>query len=482
MYDLEGSDSGREWVEVLNTSSAPVDLLGWKFFEANTNHSLTLIKGATTLPAGGFAIISDDSNKFLADQPSFSGVLFSSSFSLNNTGESLALKNGDLVIDTVAYSSLWGGAGDGKSIQKSGSVWVANISTPGSINTSEGTSWVEKNEATSTSNFSQTSQILQTNSQNGTTEFTYTGGIKTRPTESQAFARVTSDISVFAGIETKFKGEMFGGDGKLLEQAIYDWNFGDGVQAKGISVSHIFDYPGDYVVFLKTYSGGSSAFVRLNLEVVSATIEITPVNVNSADVKISNKSSNELNLSDWQISSNNQFFRIPQNTIIIPRGYVIFSLKTTGFSTPNAILKLYSPNNSVAVVAYQTNTDTNTSTSTTMNVNTNTDTSTQNQKKNKREIKNEIDSANPQKQNSGDLKNEDYASSTTVVSTYQEEQNNQEENSDNISLANFSSSNNLSHLENKWVFILLGFFIFSSLCYYFFFKKKNKSGIEIIEK
>jgi len=52
MYDLEGSDSGREWVEIHNTSSAEIDLADWKLYENNTNHGITGIGDNTTLIRG----------------------------------------------------------------------------------------------------------------------------------------------------------------------------------------------------------------------------------------------------------------------------------------------------------------------------------------------------------------------------------------------------------------------------------------------
>ncbi len=39
MYDVSGSDTDREWVEVYNNSSSAVDFTSWKLFEANTNHA-----------------------------------------------------------------------------------------------------------------------------------------------------------------------------------------------------------------------------------------------------------------------------------------------------------------------------------------------------------------------------------------------------------------------------------------------------------
>jgi len=53
MYDLEGSDSGREWVEIVNLSSQTLDISLWKFFENGTNHGLALFQGEINLESSG---------------------------------------------------------------------------------------------------------------------------------------------------------------------------------------------------------------------------------------------------------------------------------------------------------------------------------------------------------------------------------------------------------------------------------------------
>ena len=138
MYDLpasSGADAGREWVEIYNSGSGAIDLTGWKFFENDVNHSLSNISGGVNLPAGGYAIIADNSTSFLVDWPLFSGILFDSSFSLNNTGETLVLKDStQTVVDEVTYQSATGADGDGNSLARSGSTWTALAPTPGAIN------------------------------------------------------------------------------------------------------------------------------------------------------------------------------------------------------------------------------------------------------------------------------------------------------------------------------------------------------------
>jgi hypothetical protein len=138
MYDLKtGSDTGREWIEIFNNGSVPVDLSSFIFFEADTNHKLKLVQGDTKVNAQGYALIVSDYAKFKTDWANlfgFSGTIFDSTFSLNNSGENLAIKDGDLIVDQHTYSSSAGGAGDGKSLQKINGVWVSAMPTPGAEN------------------------------------------------------------------------------------------------------------------------------------------------------------------------------------------------------------------------------------------------------------------------------------------------------------------------------------------------------------
>ena len=39
MYDVPGSDAGREWIEIHNTGNT-TDLTDWRFFESGSNHKL----------------------------------------------------------------------------------------------------------------------------------------------------------------------------------------------------------------------------------------------------------------------------------------------------------------------------------------------------------------------------------------------------------------------------------------------------------
>lgn len=131
MYDLEGADGGFEWIEVTNTGGAAVDIGKWRLFEGNTNHKLTLAMGQTTvLQPGVSAIIADKPENFSSHWPDVS-LIFDSAFSLSNTGESLALKNGTDIVDQISYTSEFGAKGDGGSLHRKDSGFVAALPNPG---------------------------------------------------------------------------------------------------------------------------------------------------------------------------------------------------------------------------------------------------------------------------------------------------------------------------------------------------------------
>jgi len=140
MYDLEGSDSDREWVELKNVSTQSVDLSNWKFEESGTQHKLTSYQGSIILDSQQYAVIVDKVEKFLTDFPNFSGTIYDSSFSLSNSGETLTLrdsKDGE-IISELTYSPDLGASGDGNSLQRNeGNNFIPAIPTPGKVNQSQ---------------------------------------------------------------------------------------------------------------------------------------------------------------------------------------------------------------------------------------------------------------------------------------------------------------------------------------------------------
>lgn len=125
MYDLDGSDSGGEWIEVYNSGSEPVDVLTgagnstWRFFDG-ANHILNLVNGTSTIATNEYFIIASDANQFLANHQGFTATVFDTVMSLVNSSNTIALSfdGGNSQTISANYDSAWGASGDGNTLEK----------------------------------------------------------------------------------------------------------------------------------------------------------------------------------------------------------------------------------------------------------------------------------------------------------------------------------------------------------------------------
>ncbi len=327
MYDLPGSDSGREWVEIVNDGSTAVDITGWKLFENNTNHGIatTSSPGTFSISAGGYAIIADNTEKFLIDWPSFSGVLFDSAFSLSNTGESVSIRNAELIdVDVVAYSAEMGGAGDGNSLERSGNTFVAHVPNPG---------------AGSTASESESGTAASVPESTGAAS----SGGGTPLSEPRLVANAGVDRAVTVGAAALYEGRVVGELGKPIDNARFIWNFGNGDIREGKSVLYAHLYPGEYVVMLTASSGEISATDRLTVSAFPAAVRVSAVT--SEYVEVLNGGERDIDLSFWILRSGDAQFILPKNTVVLARRSVRFANSVTGLPTlqPGSV-SLHYPN------------------------------------------------------------------------------------------------------------------------------------------
>ncbi len=337
MYDLEGSDSKREWVEIYNSGAEQVDLTGWKLYENETNHKLTE-QGSTILPVGRYAIIADDVSSFLSEHPDFSGVLFDSAFSLKNSGETLILRNENLEdIDIVVYDTEIGADGDGNSLQKVSGLWLAGSPTPGKANIDSGQNSQEDNKD---------DENNQDNNHQEENQNSFSGGALSFPVEPQIFAFAGSDRNVVVGADTLFSGKALGLEKEPLTNARYMWNFGDGETKEGKSVFYNYKYPGTYSVILSVSSGEYSAVDKMKVIAEPANVIVSDIEYGqNGFIEIFNRSNKELDISFWQIKAGVNKFIIPEYTRIFANTKVKFSTQITKLVlSDNDIVRLHYPN------------------------------------------------------------------------------------------------------------------------------------------
>jgi len=349
MYDLGSSsgnetDSGREWIEVLNSGTEQVDLTVWKLYEGTTNkksnHGINKFQGDAILEAGVFAVVADNALEFLKDWPTYTGQLFDSVFSLNNTGEPLVLRDENSNdIDSVTYSSEWGAGGDGESLQLIDGVWGAGSPTPGVQNKNNAPPSTETTEAQSNSGDADSAEqpILGVNY----------GSI---PLENINAIIRDRESTATIGAAALFESYTLGLKDEPLDNARYLWSFGDGSIEVGQNVLHTYRYPGEYVVSLTASSGSYSSSDKISIIAVPGGIAIRSVgNENDFYVELVNNSQFEVNLFGWIIQSGASNFTIPNNTFILPQGTITFPRDITGllYSRWDSVVLLY-PNGELA--------------------------------------------------------------------------------------------------------------------------------------
>lgn len=347
MYDPEGSDTGREWIEVYNTGASDVDLATYKLFEGNINHKLTLFNNAgfpnlissSILKTGDFAILVDNSEKFLIDFPGFTGLLFDSAFSLNNTGEPLAIiDSSGNVENNFEYSGDFGAANNGNSLQKNNSgFWIEAIPTVGAIN---------KQEAETATNNDANS--ISSTSTNSNTDSTHSSQVEITKYIEKSGLEIGAGRNRFASLHTpiEFKAEY-----NTTLKPKFMWSWGDGSFDFGYKTNHVYENGGVYNVVLNAMSKGYQATSRIKTTISAISVDILYITYGKlVDIVLKNNSNTEVNLGGFVVEMvfkeiPTKEFVIPKDTIIDAKSQITIPAKYTGFeantSTENVYLKYF---------------------------------------------------------------------------------------------------------------------------------------------
>lgn len=310
MYDQEGSDAGREWVEIYNDGEA-LDLADWHFYENEVHHSL-IFEGSTIIASQQRIIIVQDVERMQNDFGSSVDVV-KSSYSLNNQGEKLAISNPEKeIISEITYSSEWGAVGDGQSLQWNGNSWISAAPTPGKQNASISQDIVSATSSTS----KKTSAEIDT-SKKPIIEDYYQGSIAIK---NNAVAK--SPVTIEAFVDHVKNGKST----KRIGGGVYFVNFGDGSYVESqerISVEHIYDAPGTYRIIFEFYPSrlhkeheDPTVLVMENITIYGHDLQVIDYNERSL-ISIKNNSAIDINISGWDITNGIHEFTFPKHSSIL---------------------------------------------------------------------------------------------------------------------------------------------------------------------
>lgn len=342
MYDVSGTDTNREWIEVYNNGPDPVDISQWYLFSDSTKHALNPVASAT-VPPMSYVVIAQNVDKFRIDQPSFSGLIYDSSWTgFSNEGDSLSLKDPDLnVVSPVTYTSSMGADGDGNSLQKVNGTFIPLVPTPGTKNTNN----------TNTPTDEPNTQEEQP------AKAPVTGSSKSKETVAETQKFITTKIIARNKVATRvgfpIDSITIGYKKEKLDSGKFVWSFGDGMSSqvsRSLPFEYSYKYAGEYVLTLNYYesilSSKPSATDSVTISVVDPELFISQVGNNTDPfVEIKNQSEDKMSLSGWVLNSNTKSFKLPEGMAILPNKSVRLSPQITFFdATDIQHLSLYAPN------------------------------------------------------------------------------------------------------------------------------------------
>lgn len=357
MYDLPGADDNREWIEIYNPTSFPADLTGWKFNDGS-NHILNPPpknggQGSLILPPKGYAVLADNASSFLTEHPEFSGTVIDTVMSLKNTTATIKIiDNEGKEIDSLTYDKNWGGAGNGKTLEKINptgnnefSNWKESLmdgGTPGNKNSVCLTGSEQQFPKDESSTSQQQPQKLP--------DATPSPSLNQPPV-----AEAGSDIIALVGREITFDGSKSSDPDN--NQLTYFWNFGDGATSNKMKEVHIFQYPGIYTVSLTVSDGLNSTTDTLKASIFVKSLVISEFipNPQGRDeenewIELYNDSDQTVEISGWQLKSESKSFTFPDQSFISPKQFLVLPVLVTRITLGNkdGILELYYPNGVIA--------------------------------------------------------------------------------------------------------------------------------------
>lgn len=142
MYDAEGIDNDKEWIEFKNKSQNSLKIFNWKLIESSkpeTQHKISLYWGDSVIEPEEYFIIAENAKEFIKKIPEdYSATVLDSSFSLSNTKEEIILLDADgNLLATTSYENSAGGKGNGFTLEWEDGVWRESFikgGTPGKKN------------------------------------------------------------------------------------------------------------------------------------------------------------------------------------------------------------------------------------------------------------------------------------------------------------------------------------------------------------
>ena len=359
MYDPSGTDTNREWIEIHNTSTKSIDLSGDSLVTdgVSSSHHALAPTGASALPSGAYALIVQDVNAFKTDYPTYSGLLFDSSWSglTASAGKTIAvLDSGSVVLDQVNYDPSIGATNDGNSLQKNtAGTWVSALPTPGSETLATSAQSTTSNATTTDTSNTSSGGGAQSSDSGSASVVTVDAPQKVPAKVRAPHVDWTINKTATAGIPVDIAYTVYGANDEVRFYGSTHIAFGDGTEYGGSAseeTTHVYEHAGTYIVKLdyraNPYMPKPDMTMRATVVVSNPSVVISRAD-DSHDIVLTNTSSTDADISGWILTSladaKKTEFKIPDGTMLAPKAVVEFPRSVLGVLAGVSTISLLLP-------------------------------------------------------------------------------------------------------------------------------------------
>ena len=334
------ANANHEWIELYNAGDSAVSLAGWSLTDgANLNIGLT-----GSIEAASYGVLertSDDSAPGVA--------LLTYSGALVNTGATLTLRDaGGGIVDQVAGGTDWQNIGGDnatkETAQYTASGWVTDTPTPGVINGGGRVTPPVTDTSTTTT-------TTQTTSSSGSSKSgsSRSSSASVRIKNPETKMTLTPDVQSVAYINQSIplKVDVSGSYQNQDSLVRFTWNFGDMYTAEGKSVTHTYEYPGEYVVTVYAKNGKTEQVARHEIKVLPVVFSIT--RSTEGDIQIHNNALYDTDISGYTVKGTKTVV-FPPRTIILPRATITIPQDMVG---PGSLVALYDTKKQLITSTYE---------------------------------------------------------------------------------------------------------------------------------
>lgn len=321
-----------EWIEFYNSSNT-VDVTGWNLFKKQNDTETKIASLSGVIESGGFFVVERSTATLPDPLPQIDDGKLLSALVNHPKGEWLILRDSvGVVVDELNFQSGWT-AGDNVSkntMQFTGSSWITAKPTPKYANAKEGV----------------------------ITPKSVTGGAATaqkKPTQTVSEPEIALSIqkNVYQNIRTVYTASAL--IPQQYKNGMFVWNMGDGTSIdyrKIVSVSHIYEQPGTYVIALGYVHKGET------VTVASETVHVVPLHflleLTDSHITISHAENFSVDISGWRIAINGKTYTFPSFSTLAQKGVISIALSRFGLQNTEPTAASLSTPEGFVVTSLQT--------------------------------------------------------------------------------------------------------------------------------